>query len=326
MRVDRRLLGWGIFFILLGGIPLAVKAGVLDKDVVGEWPLLWPVLLISWGLGLVLRGTSLALVGGAVSAITFGIMGGGALATGFGGVPVASGCSHDAPATTFADASGAFGPEARVNIEFDCGTLTVATTDGSAWAVAGSDRGGVGPLIDAEPAALSIRSQASENVLGSVGRTAWNVTLPRSPALSIGVTLNAGQGTLDLTGATLASLSMTLNAGKIDLDLARAELAGDVTATVNAGDASIRVPGGDRSISASINAGALEVCLPAGAAVRVHWSGALASNNFEDDGLVVGDDETWTSPGFVAGQPHIDLQVSANAGSFELNFGGTCSA
>ena len=84
MHVDRRLLGWGTFFVLLGAIPLATKAGLLDRDLIGQWPLLWPVLLIGWGLGLLLRGTPLALVGGAVSAITFGIMGGGALATGFG--------------------------------------------------------------------------------------------------------------------------------------------------------------------------------------------------------------------------------------------------
>src|SRR4029079_17884090 len=56
MHLDRRLLGWGIFFVLLGAIPLAVRAGLLDRALVGQWPLLWPVLLIGWGLGLLLRG------------------------------------------------------------------------------------------------------------------------------------------------------------------------------------------------------------------------------------------------------------------------------
>ena len=46
MHVDRRLLGWGLFFVLLGAIPLAIRAGLLDKVVVSQWPLLWPVLLI----------------------------------------------------------------------------------------------------------------------------------------------------------------------------------------------------------------------------------------------------------------------------------------
>jgi len=43
VNVDRRLLGWGLFFILLGGIPLAVKGGLLDEQMVGQWPLRGPV-------------------------------------------------------------------------------------------------------------------------------------------------------------------------------------------------------------------------------------------------------------------------------------------
>ena len=326
MRIDRRLLGWGIFFILLGGIPLAVKLGVLDARAIGDWALLWPVLLIGWGLGLFLRGTRLALVGGAVSAVTFGIMGGGALATGFGGVPIASGCARDDAAMAFAARSGALGAEAQVGLEFTCGSLDIATGAGSSWTVAGSDRGGVGPTIDANAAHVSIRSQASEDVLGATARTVWNITLPRSPALSLDLTLTAGTGTVDMSGATVSKLSVTINAGKLDIALTRAERVGDVGVTVNAGDASIRLPGGDRSIDATINAGALEVCLPTGTAVRVEWAGALGANNFDGNGLVAGDDETWATAGFIAGQPHVELQVSANAGSFELNFGGSCSA
>ena len=30
MRIDSRFLNWGVFFILLGAIPLAVPANVLD--------------------------------------------------------------------------------------------------------------------------------------------------------------------------------------------------------------------------------------------------------------------------------------------------------
>ena len=326
MRIDRRLLGWGIFLILLGGIPLAVKLGVLVARVVGDWALLWPVLLIGWGLGLLLRGTRLALVGGTVSAVTFGIMGGGALATGFGGVPIASGCTHGEAATAFPAQSGVLGAAARVDIEFTCGTLTGGTTDGSSWTIIGSDRGGVGPTIKAGASDVSIGLLDSDDILHSVARTTWDITLPRSPALSLHLTLNAGTGTFDLAGATVSNLSVTLNAGSLDIALTRAERVGDVGVTVNAGDASIRLPGGDRSIDATINAGALEVCLPSGTAVRVEWTSTLGANNFDANGLVAGGDETWTTGGFIAGQPHVELQVTANAGSFELNFGGTCNA
>jgi hypothetical protein len=76
----------------------------------------------------------------------------------------------------------------------------------------------------------------------------------------------------------------------------------------------------------SLNAGSLTLCMPAGTPLRVQWSGALGSNNFADVNLTKVDDQTWTSGGFAAGQPHIELHVSANAGSFELQLGGTCSA
>ena len=76
----------------------------------------------------------------------------------------------------------------------------------------------------------------------------------------------------------------------------------------------------------SLNAGSLTVCIPAGAPIRAQWGGTLGSNNFTSAGLTKVDDDTWTSAGFVATAPHIELRVGANAGSFELQFGGTCNA
>ena len=326
MHVDRRLLGWGTFFVLLGAIPLATKAGLLDKDLIGQWPLLWPVLLIGWGLGLLLRGTPLALIGGVVSAITFGIMGGGAIATGFGGVPFASGCTNTTPQQAFAQQGGTFGSTARADIAFSCGTLNVTTADGATWSVTGSDRDGKGPDVESSSSVLSLKSDRGRDFIGSRGRVNWNVTLPRSPVLTLGITLNAGEGNLNLAGASILSTTMTLNAGSMTLDLGSAKDVGDVNATVNAGSAAVSLPAGDRSVNMSLNAGSLTLCTPAGSPVRVQWSGALGSNNFGDLNLTKVDAQTWTTAGFVAGQPHIELHVSANAGSFELQFGGTCSA
>lgn len=326
MHLDRRLLGWGLFFILLGAIPLATNAGLLDDELVGQWPQLWPVLLIGWGLSLLLRGTPLALIGGAVAAVTFGIMGGGAIATGFSGFSFASGCSGNAPVTAFADRSGDLGSTARVDIDFNCGSLTVGTADGARWGVTGSDRNGRGPTVESTADLLSLDSDAGRTTFMSNARSIWNVTLPRSPVLALGITLNAGEGTLDLTGASISTASVTLNAGSMTLDMGAAAQAGDVNGTVNAGSAAISLPGGDRSVNLSLNAGSLKVCLPSGSPLRVQWSGALGSNNFDAIGLVKVDNQTWTSAGFVAGQAHTELGVSANAGSFELQFGGLCDA
>ena len=119
---------------------------------------------------------------------------------------------------------------------------------------------------------------------------------------------------------------MTLNAGKMAFDLGAAKSAGDVNATVNAGAGTLTLPAGQRDVNLSLNAGSLTVCLPSGAPVRVGWAGTLGSNNFSAVGLNRVDDSTWTSSSFDAQQAHTELHVSANAGSFELRFGGTCSA
>ena len=325
MHLDRRLLGWGLFFILVGGIPLALRAGLLDEAVIAQWPQLWPVLLIGWGVGLLLRNTPIDWLGGGISAITFGIMGGGLLATGAGGLPFASGCASGEPAVAFAARTGQLDTTAQVNLDFTCGTLNVGAVDGNTWSLTGSDSDGTGPTVTSTAARVEIEPGDQGGFPGT-GRSTWTFGVPRSPALNLGITLNAGEGSVDLAGATIASSTATVNAGKMTIDLASTTTLGDVNATVNAGSASVALPGGERDVNLSLNAGSLEVCLPPGAAIRVDWAGTLGSNNFNAAGLVRVDDSTWTSSGFDASQAHTELHVSANAGSFELQFGGTCRA
>src|SRR5215213_9740478 len=99
MHLDRRLLGWGLFFIIVGAIPLATRAGYLDPELVGRWPSLWPLLLIGFGLGLVLRRTAIDWLGGAVTAVVFGVMGGGLLSSAFAGAPISTGCGGERAGT-----------------------------------------------------------------------------------------------------------------------------------------------------------------------------------------------------------------------------------
>jgi hypothetical protein len=326
MHIDRRLLAWGAFFILVGGIPLAVRGGVLDEAFVSRWPALWPVLLIGWGLGLLLRRTPIDWVGGAVGAIVFGIMGGGALATGFGGVPVMGGCGGDASGATFATQQGTFAGAGQLNVEFNCGTLVIGAVDGADWNVSGSASAGRAPSVATSGSTVSIESAGGGAFFEDVGESNWKVSVPRAPELGLGVTLNAGEGSADLAGASISSVSLTVNAGSFSMDLAGATRVGDVNATVNAGNATMGLPAGGRSANLSLNAGNLDVCVPAGAAVRVRWSGALGANDLDKSGLVKVDDNTWTSAGFVDSQPHLELRVSANAGSFGMSIGGTCDA
>lgn len=325
MRVDRRLLGWGAFLILVGAVPLAVRAGLVDEQLVADWPSLWPLLLVAWGLGLLLRRTPIEWIGGALSAIVFGLMGGGALATGFGGVSMMSGCGGDAPGAAFPAQQGTFDDSGQLNVEFNCGTLSLDAVDSAAWRVSGTESQGRPPAIESSGTTVSIEGRDGSSFFGDAGAAQWMVEVPRAATLGLGVTLNAGSGHAVLDGASLSSVSLTLNAGSFSLDLSGAESLGDVNATVNAGDGTLSLPGGGRSANLSLNAGNLTACLPAGSPIRVQWSGALGSNDLDKAGPVKIDNHTWTSVGFDESQAHTELHVSANAGSFGLVM-GACDA
>lgn len=327
MRIDRRLLGWGVFFVIAGAIPLAVRAGVLDPALVRAWPTLWPILLIGWGAGLLLRRTPLESIGGAVAAVVFGVMAGGALSTGFQGFQGMSGCGgHGDAGRAFETQRGSFAGRGDLGVEFSCGTLAIAPVAGSEWSVAGTSEDGRAPDVEVDGDSADIESRGGSGFFGGGGDGAWQVGLPIDPALGLGVTINAGSGTASLAGAHIASANLTVNAGSFRMDASAAADLGDVNGTVNAGSATILLPAGARSANLSLNAGSLDLCLPQGAQARVTWSGALGSNDLDEAGLVSVGNNVWTTVGFDDAQPHLELRVSANAGSFGLSFGGGCDA
>lgn len=328
MHMDRRLLGWGAFLIIVGAIPLLVRGGYLDRDLIRDWPSLWPILLIGWGLGLVLRRTPGELLGSAISVIVLGVMVGGLIATGFGGFRAfgACGSGDGSGGTSFGNRSGTLDATGRVGIEFNCGTLDVSAVEGSDWSLTGTGPDGRGPDVDATSRTVEIRPSEDGDFMHFLDDASrWQVALPTESTVDLSVTLNAGDGSVNLPGANLDSLSVTVNAGSIDFGLARAEALSGVSVTVNAGSATFALPGGIRGASMTLNAGSIDVCFPSGTPVRVSWSGALASNNFDGAGLDKVDDGHWQTSGFSSADG-VDLSVSANAGSFSLDFGGSCDA
>ena len=100
MHIRRGYLGWGVFLILAGAIPLAVRAGYISNDDLSRYWDLWPIILIGIGVGLVLSRTRFAIVGGVIAAATVGIMVGGLLSAGVSGFPSAS-CGSPLATTAF---------------------------------------------------------------------------------------------------------------------------------------------------------------------------------------------------------------------------------
>ncbi len=324
MHVSRGLMGWGVFFIVLGSVPLAVQSGALDDSVVRRAWELWPLILIGIGLGLVLARTRLAILGTLVVAVTFGLMGGALLATGVGSVGAIGPCgfgSGSGGGQAFETRTGTFSGDAAVNLELSCGEVAVTAIDGTDWKVAGTSGDGLVPAMTTTDRRLAVRTPDRSGVEFGVAPSRWQVELPRGGAVSVDVAINAGSGTLDLTGMTVPVTGVSVNAGDARVDLHAASGAERISASANAGSMSILLPtpAGTLTGDVSVNAGSAELCSPSGVALRFQGGEqALGSNNFGDHGLVQTGD-SWTTPGFAAASARIDLTVDVNLGSITLN-------
>jgi hypothetical protein len=320
VRVDRGLLGWGLFLVLVGAVPLAVRGGVVSAELAARAWQLWPLLLVAIGLSIVGRGGLVESIAGLAFPVVFGLMLGGVLAS--GNVPFA-GCGSGSAARAFETRSGTFGAAASVEIDLPCGDLQLTAVSGNDWQVAGSDEDGDGPDIEARADRLEVRSDG----FGFFERQPrWEVDIPTTPTVSLDTSINAGDGRLDLGGATLGQVSLGVNAGDGRLDLSIVNgMAGPVSVDVNAGSAVVLLPNQTLSGEIGVNAGSVVVCTPAGAGIRITTSENItASYDFQRRGLVQAG-TTWETPGFASAAVRIELHAEANAGSIALDREQDCA-
>ena len=316
MQIDRRLVGFGLFLITVGGVMVAVRQGLLSEDAAGRAWTLWPLILVGVGLSIVLAGRPGAAVGGLVLALTFGAMLGGVAAG--GSFPGIGFCGGDrGHGTAFPAAGGDLGASAGVKITQDCGDLTIGTVAGTSWSVAGVSRDGRPPRIDQGSDTLRIAApDGGPFDLG--GSSGWDVVLGRDTTIDLVITVNGGRSGVNLAGARLGTFRVDANAGSFELDLRDAAAIGNATIDVNFGSATLRLPNRSMTGTLSVNAGSAAICRPAGAGLRVRLESAAGSNDFEAHGLV----ETnggWETTGFAAAAVRLDLRADVNAGSLALD-------
>jgi hypothetical protein len=328
MRMHRGLLGWGIFLILAGSIPLAVRAGYLSDEQLLNVGSLWPLILVGVGVSLLLSRTRYGFLGGFVVAATFGVMVGGLLAGGVAGFD-SIGCGSGSGTTAFPTRQGSLtGSSASVDIDLSCGDLTLAVGPGNAWQIAGQDRDGTGPNANVANDSLRVNSRNhGRGLFDALGdRETWRITVPDGPQLDTQLTLNAGSSTVDLAGADLGQFETTLNAGAATVDLSSVRHIGGLRIELNAGSIGVTLPNLPLTGSIEVNAGSVELCIAPGAALRIQTAESIVSSyDFEGTGLIK-NGSTWETPGFDAATVKIDLRAQANAGSVSLNrTGGTCA-
>jgi hypothetical protein len=313
MRLDTRFLGWGVFFIVAGGLALAVRSGYLAPDVASQLWRLWPLVLVGFGVGVLLGRTQLAWLGGLVVAATFGLIVGGALAGGLDRVGC-TGSGGGAGSTV----GGQLADGASVSIESACGDLTISSAAGSAWSL--TYRGDPAPTVEQAPDRLRISSPPTS----FLRQSGWDITLPSDPHLNLDVTASAGGRRVSLPNTHLSSFHGTFNAGSFDVDLSGATVGG-VAMTLNAGSGTLRLPTGTYEGHVQVNAGSLTVCVQPDAGLRIHSGGAISSTDFSGSGLTRGADDEWLSPGVDTAATVIRLSIDANAASVTLRRDGGCS-
>lgn len=309
MAVHRGYLFWGIFFLLLGGIPLLDRLGVIDASAWGDVWRLWPVIIIAIGIAILVGRSQLAAAGTVVAAIAVGGVAGGALAAGGGFIGDLGDCLPDSRAASEGlTEDGDFGSAASVELEMNCGRLGVTTAAGTAWTLTAAYVGDP-PQIAATNTSLSV-----ETPDGRSRRHEWDVALPIDSLRDLHVAVNAGESSLDVGGMQLDELDVELNAGDLIL-IAEGAAIETLDVELNAGRARVTLDG--RVAGAlSVNAGGIDLCVPDDAALRFEVAEQLTfATNLDDAGLTQSG-ETWTRSG---SGPQIVLEIEGNAANLTLD-------
>jgi hypothetical protein len=317
MRIRRGPLFWGLFLIPLGAVPLLVRAGVIEGDLIAEAWRLWPLILVGLGLTLLIGRGAVGLVATSAFALVLGIAVGGALATGSlgSGVPFSGvgDCDLAGTADQALDETGTFEAPAQVLLDFDCGTFDVSTAPSGPWTVAARYSRGA-PIVDAAATRLEVRVPDADT-----GRQEWELQVPQDRLRQVDLTANASSGTIDLAGAVLERIRVDANASDLLLDAGAVDR---IDLHLNAGRARITLGAAATTGDLSTNAGAIDLCVPPNAELTFHVTEQLTfAHNLDGQGLTQ-DGTTWTRSG--SGGPSIELTVDGNAASFTLDPQGGC--
>ncbi len=315
----RGLLNWGIFLICLGAVPLAVQLNVIDRDMAASLLRLWPLILIGIGLGIMLRFSRAAALGGILTAATFGMLFGVFLAAGFPSFAAAcSGDSNGTPITRTGTATGSM----DLNVELTCGEMTVSRAAGGTWTVdvtAGDET----PTIESSGSSLRLRSVTGARwPLGTDTREAWHVTVPAETSLTGNITVNAAKIVATLGNGPVGAINVTYNAADGRLDFGGASAA-TLNGTLNASTIGVILPDGSFIANVTINASTLNLCSAADTGLRITYDDTLSSNNFAGLGLTQSG-KTWQSANYSTATSRAEIHITANVSTTNLNPAGGC--
>ncbi len=319
MTIRRGSLYAGVFVLAVGVVTLADSSGSLDRSTVGDAvAVLWPVAVIAIGLAMLLRRTSASLPAGFVAAAAPGLLLGGALVAA-PSLPMP--CSPSPRASTTQTQQGSIDGTGAIDLHLACGELRVGTQPGAAWRLDTTDGTNARTAVSATSHGFTATSQGhARGWARGLAPVTWVAILPTAPALDLIAQVDAGRGTLDLSGATLRTVDLGVDAGDLRADLTGATL-DRLSLEANAGSSTLTLPADSFTGDISASAGSVAVCVPAGLGLRVDQEASLGSIRFN---ALVRNGDTWTSSQSGATTNIADLRVSASVGSVTFNPEGGC--
>jgi hypothetical protein len=314
MRVDRGRLNWGVFFIVLGLVPLAYFRGATGLS--EAWRL-WPLVIVGIGLSFLLSRTRAYFVGGTVIAVCCGLIFGSLLT-----VQPNFGCGGSQTSQSVSQ-SGAFQGDSTVELNLECGSATITTAPDSLWHVKAASSVGNAPQVTSTAQLLRINSASTDPWSFNRGTGDWQVQLPQDIRLSLTSSINMADAHFGLSSATLSSAVFSLNLGTLHVDLTGART-DSLRVSTNLGSAFVTLDASsDVSGNLSTNLGSLQVCLPDGLGVQVTATGNLSSSDFSQAGLIAGAG-VWRTPGFDTAVHKAVLNASTSLGSIKFGRTGGC--
>lgn len=323
VRVNRTLLAWGIFLVILGGIPLAVRLGGIPSSTLADAWRIWPVVIVGIGLAVLLRNSPWSFVGGLIVAATLGVVASSFVAT---GGPATSTCSTDRLPSDYNKSFGTFGGPATVVLSVDCGRLAVSTAAGSDWTAQVGKVDNLTPDVKSEANRLTIESKTRSNGVGvNQPGDDISVVLPTGVETTLQSSLNLGSSRLDLSNGRFDSVTASTNLGDMRLNLTGAT-ARALTFTTNLGSASLTLPDTSMTASVTSNLGSLKICVPSGVGLQVtKTNDTLATINWEAAGLTKVDATHYQSANWATAVNRIEMTLGTNLGSVSFNPSGGCS-
>jgi hypothetical protein len=309
---NRRFLYWAVFFIALGAIMLAVERRLIDASPVVDALRLWPVIVVALILAVLVRRTEYSLPMWLTVAAVSGLAIGGGIAA---GPRVALDCTDPArPVLT--EARGTFDGPATVHLTSGCGSLVVSTAPGPSWRLVSEDPGRATGRVSSSASDLLVDAGTTEEWhVGASSPRTWHLTVPTSTIDDLRLSVNAGDGDVDLAGAQVRSLAIAGSATQLTVDLSRAVVS-TLSVTLRLGGLSLSLPDADLAADFDVTVGQIDVCVPPDVGLHVRRESQLGEITYEGFEQHAAE---WQSPGYTQAPFHVDLNVRPSLGGIAFN-------